>query len=44
MGAACWWSIGSVVLVVVGKEATVEVMASCSRHLTSSAVDKSKGV
>ena len=31
-------------LLVVGKEATVVVIASCKRHLTSSAVDRSRGV
>ena len=38
------WSIGMEDLLVVGKEATLEVIASCNKHFTSSAVDKSKGV
>ena len=40
----CWWSTGSADLLVVGNVDTVVVIASCKRHLTSSAVDKSNGV
>ena len=39
-----WWSTVSADLLAVGKEARFVVIASCKRHFTSSAVDKSKGV